>query len=153
MIAIPLMWKIGGAVAAVALVVGGLVWLDSSRQAIGYNKAKAEYAIEELRATHDARIQERLMYLKVTEAQNAAKVRETKHKAATVILNNELSRLLFDLEEAARNLPGLTADATRIRAAAVGTILGECAKEITGLAGKADGHASDSLMLQQAWPK
>jgi len=150
---IPLPYKLGGIAAAVAMLLLGAVWLDNSRQQVGFDRAVAQYTLAELKATEAARIKEQELQGKVTEAIKNAKVRETKLKATAIVLNNELSRMLFDLEEAARNLPGLTADAARLRAATVGAILGECAKEIEGLAGKADGHASDSLMLQEAWPR
>lgn len=35
----------------------------------------------------------------------------------------------------------------------VGDVLGECAATVTELARTADGHASDAVMLRDAWPK
>jgi hypothetical protein len=44
-------------------------------------------------------------------------------------------------------------DAVRQYAAAANLVFGECSAEVERLAKDADGHSSDSLMLQQAWPK
>lgn len=43
--------------------------------------------------------------------------------------------------------------AVRQYATAANSVFGECSAEVERLAGEAGGHSSDSLMLQQAWPK
>lgn len=57
------------------------------------------------------------------------------------------------LNAAARSLPGATCDAARDYATAANDVFGQCAAAITELAQQADGHASDALTLQQAWPR
>lgn len=43
--------------------------------------------------------------------------------------------------------------ACTVSAAALGAVFGQCSAAYQGLAEAADGHASDAMMLDQAWPK
>jgi hypothetical protein len=57
-----------------------------------------------------------------------------------------------ELAQARRDLSSASLDAVRKYAAAVNTVFGECTDAVERLARAATGHASDSLMYQQAWP-
>lgn len=52
-----------------------------------------------------------------------------------------------------RGAPDATADALRQSTTALAAVLDECQSRYRELAEKADRHASDTLTLQQAWPK
>lgn len=110
-------------------------------------------------ATEFRRIEQRRNTL-VMEASNAAKRRETVLRAAADRADSELGRVRDDLARAdaalaARggDVPGPALDACRRYASALGAVLLDIGEEATRLARAADGHASDVLMLEQAWPK
>jgi len=67
-------------------------------------------------------------------------------RRAAVSLRDQLAAARADLSSA-------TLDAARNYAAALSDVFGQCVDEYRGLAEKATGHASDSLMYQSAWPK
>lgn len=67
-------------------------------------------------------------------------------RRAAVSLRDQLAAARADLSSA-------TLDASRNYAAALSDVFGQCVDEYRGLAEKATGHASDSLMYQAAWPK
>ena len=50
-------------------------------------------------------------------------------------------------------MPDTSTAASAEPADTVGDVLGECAATVTELARAADGHASDAVMLRNAWPK
>jgi hypothetical protein len=58
-----------------------------------------------------------------------------------------------DLAAARADLSRASGDALRKHAATLNAVFGECAATAEGLAGQAQGHASDTLTLEQAWPK
>lgn len=60
-------------------------------------------------------------------------------------LRNELATARSDLSKA-------TVEAVRNYAATCSSILGTMAESGAGIAAKADGHSSDSVMLEAAWP-
>ena len=66
-----------------------------------------------------------------------------------------LERDLFRdaLAELNSKLPDATADACRERAATLSLVYEQCVGALEDVAGRADRHASDSLMYQEAWPK
>jgi hypothetical protein len=57
------------------------------------------------------------------------------------------------LASARADLPSSTIDAARNYAAAVSGVFGQCTERLTEMARIADGHAADSLMYQNAWPR
>lgn len=72
-------------------------------------------------------------------------VAATRARGAADSLRDELAEARVDLSSA-------TIDAARNYAAAISDVFGQCVDEYRGLAEKASGHASDSLMYQKAWP-
>ena len=88
----------------------------------------------------------------VIDAQNAANTR-------SVVLHRDLGAAVSELArlraQLATPMPGTqtTTDACVERADTARELLAACATDLQELAGKADRHASDALMLQQAWPK
>lgn len=146
-------YKIAAIALAVALMTAGLIWLDKSRQAIGYTKAVGEYAAAAVKATAAARLREQQLQLKASEAQNEATKRNAHLSVVTNNLRAELGRLQRHLAAVNSDLPNLAADAARERIATLTELLRESTEEAARLAEKADRHASDSLMYQNAWPK
>lgn len=86
------------------------------------------------------------------EAVNAANERSKLAEAAASSARAAGNSLRDDLAQARRDLSRASLDAARRYAAAVNSVFDECSAEVERLAKAADGHASDTLTLQQAWP-
>lgn len=84
---------------------------------------------------------------------NAATKRATQNAAAAADARSELGRLHDDIADLQRRNSTGTVEACRNHAAALSSVFDQCAATLEGLAGKADGHANDSLMFEQALPK
>ncbi len=89
----------------------------------------------------------------VMEATNARNKREETLRRDAAGVRTELAGLRDDLAQSAGNLPGATCDAVRKRVTATENVFEQCAGRYSSLAETAGRHASDSLMLQHAWPK
>ena len=89
----------------------------------------------------------------VIDAQNAQVKRTAVLQADAASSRATVDSLRYDIRANTASLPSRTDDARSEYAAAAGQLLVECSAAYTEVAGHADGHASDSLMLQQAWPK
>jgi hypothetical protein len=151
-------WLLYGALVAALLL--GVHTLDTSRQAIGYDRAKSKWDADKLsqanatlKASEAARAAEKALQAKVTKAQDEAKKRETKlaADAATARLINDGLRL--DLAAIGRRIPALTRDAVDQYATNSTELLGECSAAYQDMAATADRHASDAMTLQKAWPR
>jgi hypothetical protein len=100
-----------------------------------------------------SRAKELALNAKVMEASNEARKRETALKADAARARSELDGLRHDNDNFRRILPSLADDAVRRYAATANDVLAECSRRYQGVAEAADGFASDSLMLQNAWPR
>ena len=91
----------------------------------------------------------------VIAAQNAAVLRNRSLQADANSARSESGRLRDDLQTAstALRLPGNTCKASIDYADAASVLLAQCAATYTDVADKADKHAADALMLDEAWPK
>lgn len=121
-----------------------------------------EHQVATLTAKHQAEVQaatdralaaERLTNQRLTEARNAAAQREQNLRRDGDALRGAFDRLRDQGAAARRDLPAATADAARATAATATELLESCAREYQALARAADGHASDTLTLQESWPK
>lgn len=121
-----------------------------------------DHQITTLKANHQAEVQaandralaaERLTNQRLTEARNAAAKREQDLRRDGDVLRDAADRLREQAAAARRDLPTATADAARSTAATATALLESCVREYQALARAADGHASDTLTLQQSWPK
>lgn len=139
---------------ASAIIAGVFTW---KVQAWRY-----DHQIADLKAKHLAEIQtandralqaERMTNQRLTEARNAAAKREQDLRRDGDALRGSFDRLRDQAAAARRDLPTATADAARFTAATATDLLESCAREYQALARAADGHASDTLTLQQSWPK
>ena len=90
---------------------------------------------------------------KVINAQNAQAQRITALQADAVKSRAVVGGLRDTIRTANAELSSRTAAAVRQYATTASELLAECSDRYSALAAKADGHASDALMLQQAWSK
>lgn len=89
----------------------------------------------------------------VTEAQNAAKLREIVSTALAKRLSATVSSLRDDLARSRTNLPTATIASLRGRVEALSTVFEQCSRAHEELAGTAQGLASDLQLTREAWPK
>jgi hypothetical protein len=91
--------------------------------------------------------------LTVIAAQTAATVRVAALRVDAARSAAQSDSLRHTIATLTAALPSRSPAAVNQYAATEGQLLGECSTAYTDLAATADGHASDALMLQQAWPK
>lgn len=89
----------------------------------------------------------------VINAQNARVKRDMVLQTDAASSRAVVDGLRDDIRAATADLPSRAAGAVSQYAAASGQLLAECSATYSGVARQADGHASDALMLEQAWPK
>lgn len=147
-------WIIAGVVAVVLAFTHFTVYRS------GKAVVRAEWTTEKLKQTEQLaafnaesrRIEQRRQSL-VTEALNAAKKREILAAAAARDLRTELDGLRDDLASARAQLSIASVTSLRQRITALDTVFEQCARRVEGLAGDAQGIASDTRLILDAWPK
>ena len=127
---------------------GGIRW-HAGQDAIKENARLEQVRIQA--AAH--RADERRQSTQVIGALNAAQKRTQAAQAAAALAADAAGRLRDDITDIQRRLPSTTLDACRRDATALGAVFAACTAEYGALARDAEGHASDSMTLQQAWPK
>lgn len=137
---------------AAALVAGYFAWADH----IGDKREATVLAkIEKLRAAENAKNSQ--ITADLQKRKDDAITEATKQAAANKLAAASLAAvnrgLRDDLANQRRDLSTASIDAARKYAATANAVFGECASSNAGLAKAAAGHASDSLMFQEAWPK
>ncbi len=137
---------------AIAALVVGFEWAQHDAEKRGYAKAQAEYMQKALVAEEAARKRERELQTQLEVAENEARKREADLTVAADNARLERDGLRSDLATISNRLSRASADSLRKYAATANAVLQECTDQLTELAKKADGHASDALMLQQGWP-
>lgn len=143
---IPLPYRILALVLfALALVAFG--WVQ------GANHEQGQQAIRDMKAVSaNSGITARWAKGKDDALKNAND-RAQLNDAAGDLLADRLVSLRDQLAADRAGLPGSSLGSCRAHAATLNSIFGECADSSRGLAKAAAGHASDSLMFQEAWPK
>lgn len=135
-----------------ALVLGYFAWADhigdvrEAKVVARYTAATAAESARNEKITADLQKRKDDALLQANARANANKAAADRLAAANVGLRN-------DLADQQRNLSTASSDAVRQYATTANTVFGECSAAIERLAGEAAGHATDSLMYQQAWPK
>jgi hypothetical protein len=110
--------------------------------------------LKNLEAAKDAaRAREQALQTQATEAINAASERAKKSQVAAAAVRSVNDSLRDDISAARGDLSRASDAAVRKYAATASAVFGECAAAVERLAGAAEGHATDSLMYQAAWPK
>ena len=102
-----------------------------------------------------AREQEAAWATRLQESQDEARQREARLRADIDRLRTESQRLRDNLATAnvRLRLPDTPAPAIVDYASTAGELLLQCSEAYRDLATKADGHATDALMLYNAWPR
>ena len=114
-----------------------------------------EEAAKKLTAQIDkAREQEAFWSAKLQESQDEARQREARLRADLDRVRAESDRLRDNLATASvrLRLPDTPVPAVVEYADTAGELLAQCTEAYRDLASKADGHATDALMLLNAWP-
>ena len=138
-------------VAAGIFVAGaafGIKW-HAGQDAIAENQRLEQVRIQA--AAH--RADERRQSTQVIGALNAATKRTQAAQAAATAAGDVAGQLRDDVADLQRRLPSASLDACRRDATALGAVFAACTAEYGALARDAQGHADDTLTLQQAWPK
>lgn len=149
----PQLW-IGLALAAAMAFTHGLAYRSGKanvRAAWDAEKVVQQQALADANAA--ARAKEQALQRTKDEAINAATKRTHQAVAAAAAARAVTDSLRDDLSRARADIASASLDAVRKYATTASAVLGECSAEVERLAGAAAGHASDSLMYQQAWPK
>ena len=126
----------------------GIKW-HAGQDAIAENQRLEQVRIQA--AAH--RADERRQSTQVIGALNAATKRTQAAQVAAAAASDASGRLRDDIADLQRRLPSATLDACRRDGAALGAVLSACRAEYEALGRDAQGHADDTLTLQQAWPK
>ena len=135
--------------AVIAAASFGAAWRVQDWRADAKEKAHAESKLAQVQHSAAASIRRSD---NVIEAQNQSAARSAALRRDLDGARTELDRLRIAL---ARPVPGTSAtgDACTVPADPARQLLADCAAELVEMGVVADRHASDSLMLQQAWPK
>jgi hypothetical protein len=107
---------------------------------------------ERLETAQEATRMERARQRMADDAARAAAAREAGIRADAAGARRELGGLRGDLA-AVRKHAEQSLNACTVSLAATTDVFESCADRYSGLAEEADRHASDSLKLQQAWPR
>lgn len=135
-----------------ALLLAGLALLAFG-WVQGANHEQGQQAIRDMKAvTFNTGITARWAKGKDDALKNAND-RAQVNDAAGDLLADRLVSMRDELAAERAKLPSSSLASCRAHAATLNAVFGECANSSGGLAKAAAGHASDSLMFQEAWPK
>ena len=139
---------------AASLVGAGAGWkVQAWRLGSKIQSMQTEFTQTLAEAERKAQEQERRLNTQIQEARNAAAKREQNYRRDGDALRAELDWLRVETADAGRELPTLTPAAASGRGATALKLFEQCAIEYEKMARHAQGHANDTLMLQEAWPK
>ena len=141
-----------------ALVIGALIsW---SVQSVRYDTLRREYDSyradaqqAQLDAVQAARLVEKKNTQRLQEALDGAERREAKNLADAAAARRAAGSLREQLAAIKSGLPGVSADACRVRASALSDVLGDSVEAYRDLAEQADRLVSDLRTLSDGWPK
>lgn len=119
----------------------------------GYEKAHAQYTAQALKDTAQARIKEQFLQTKLNEAQNARQKAESDLLRLAIDNRNTVGQLRQQLNAANSHLSGYSRGALVARIDTLSDVFEQCTDRYSELATKADGHAADVKLMQDAWPK
>ena len=137
---------------ACALVIAVELW-ETRIERRGYDRAQAEYADLALAASESARRRERDLQLQAKDAENEARQREKVISDDAAAAHTERDRLRSELASSRGRMSSASANAVREYASTLSAVFEECAGGLEEMARSASGHASDSLMYQEGWPR
>lgn len=140
---------------AVALAVSHGMAYKSGRVAVRaqWDAEKALQLKQAIELQSQYRQKEQEHAQRLSDAQQAARKRENLLHSQLATLRVASDSLRNDLSTNRGQLPSASCDSVRKHAATLTTVFEQCSGRLEPLARDAQGHASDSLMLQQSWPK
>ena len=138
-----------GLVMLAAFVAGAVVngWQVESHYQSQISAIEAERQAER----NEAERKTRIISDQYTEALNNARTRENEIRLAADGARSELDRLRITIKKRSAAVTASPASAVDYSIASA-DVFGECAAELTALAGKADGHTVDLKTMIEAWP-
>lgn len=144
--------------AATAIVAGALAFgAGWQTQEWRYGKQIADTATQHATALASANQKALDDTIKMQRTKDAAiqqaEQRAAQNAAAAAAARRTADGLRDTIYAFRASLPSLAPAAVIERADTAAELFGQCAGALTDVAVKADAHASDALMLQQAWPR
>ena len=142
-------------VAAVSAGVAGIAgWTANGwRLNAKIDNLVASHSIALAKSSQDALAKYQAMERTKQNAIDQANKTAQANAAAAASARLERDRLREQIAAASASLPTATVASTRLYAATLSTVLGECTERLEAVAKDADGHALDSRTLRDAWPK
>lgn len=116
-------------------------------------KIEKAYAASSLKAQEEATAKTKELQRQKDEAINDATKRAQRNAAAANAARADANSLRDQLAASRRELPITSCDAARNYAATLSDVFGNCTRILERISAEADGHASDSMMYQQSWPR
>lgn len=149
MIPLPVIFAL---VSAVAGFTGAYFWQEANyeRRIADIHSAHASQLAE---STRDALARTVALQAAKDKALKAAAVRQSALTRAAAAVRDERDGLRDELAASTRALPDASCASVREYSATANSVFGLCADRLERMASEASGHASDSLTLQQSWPK
>ena len=138
-----------GLVVLAAFVAGAVV--NGWRVEAHYQSQISAIEAERQAERNEAERKTRLISDQYTEALNNARTRENEIRLAADGARSELDRLRITIKKRSAAVTASPASAVDYSIASA-DVFGECAAELTALAGKADGHTVDLKTMIEAWP-
>lgn len=154
---IPMAWRIGAMIVAIFLILLAVFAAGWSHGAAGVRAEwDAEKIIQQQQVNASelaARAKEQSLMNKLTEAQNAATIREQKIRADADTARAAAGSLRDTVTALRGQLSASSAETCRNTADTALAVFGECADRYQRLAEAADRHASDATTCRDAWPE
>lgn len=142
------------------VVAGALAFTHYTAYDLGKSVVKNDWDAEKIslfkqsqESEHENRKIEARRAQNVSDALQASSARARSLQGDAGAARDELERLRNDNAAARLQLPGSTSAACVTAADTTSQLLDYCAAALADVAAKADGHANDSLTIQQAWPR
>jgi chromosome segregation ATPase len=143
-------------VAAAGVVIAGAVSFEAHVYSKGADAGRAEITAQWQQATLKAKTQQDAERAKLQkekdDALQQAADREKSLRADADRVRGQRDSLQRELAASRAAIDTASLGSLRARVAALTDVFEECVREYSDVAAKADGHASDSLMYQHAWP-
>lgn len=145
------------AAGAVVLALAGTHW---KAYTVGKKGEQAKAVALQLKQTNELanfnenqRLIERGWQAQTTKAQNDRIVKFKAAQPVAIAIRSELDGLRGNINTIDTNASREPASACIVRAATARNLFEQCTQKYTEVAKSADGHAADSVMLQDSWPK
>ena len=154
---IPAPYRLAAKVAVVALVVAALFgtgWSNGAGHVQSqWAAAAAKATAAQLVAEQAARQREHQLIDQLRKAQSDAAQREKTLQLAAASAGDASDKLRIAINTIRNGLPGNTIDTCRSTSDTALAVLSQCADQYRAVAAAADGHASDTQTLIEAWPR